>query len=133
MNDCCFFCAHDHIAITLQLSVDDMVASCNSDSQLANSRSTLTTLKSYAAAYGLPVTTYEAGPSVMVRFIHMLPGCCLHACCPFKALMFMRLEVCQHSSGAPECYAAVSAATPLATCFNIPPPVYPCCDCRRRL
>lgn len=53
--------------LCLQLSVDDMLAKCNTGTDLQQARSTLTTLKSYAASFGLPLATYEAGPSIMVR------------------------------------------------------------------
>jgi hypothetical protein len=50
----------------LQLSVDDMVAKCMSDTELEAMRTNMLALKRYAAAFGLPLVTYEAGPSIVV-------------------------------------------------------------------
>lgn len=44
-----------------------MMAKCMSDSELNQTRTDLLALKGYAAAFGLPLATYEAGPSIMVR------------------------------------------------------------------
>jgi hypothetical protein len=50
----------------LQLSVDDMMAKCMSDTELDAMRTNMLVLKRYAAAFGLPLVTYEAGPSIVV-------------------------------------------------------------------
>lgn len=59
---CCPF-----LFVFSQLSVDDMMAKCMSDSELNQTRASLLALKAYAAVFGLPLATYEAGPSIMVR------------------------------------------------------------------
>lgn len=51
------------------------MAKCNSESELQQVRSTLMTLKGYAGSYGLPVATYEAGPSIVVSAT--VQSCCL--------------------------------------------------------
>lgn len=48
-----------------QLSIDAMLAKCNSEESLGVTRSMMQTMKSTIAAFGLPMTTYEAGPSIV--------------------------------------------------------------------
>jgi hypothetical protein len=47
------------------MSIDAMIAQCLSQMQLNKTRDSLLTMKALAAKFGLLLTTYEAGPSIM--------------------------------------------------------------------
>jgi hypothetical protein len=51
--------------LLLQMSVDALIAQCMSEAQMNKTRDSLLTLKALAAKFNLPLTTYEAGPSIM--------------------------------------------------------------------
>jgi hypothetical protein len=53
------------LLLLLQMSVDAMIAQCLSPTQLNKTRDSLLIMKAAAAKFGLPLTTYEAGPSIM--------------------------------------------------------------------